>query len=109
MRPSDRTDTTWWAWATTPSCGCRSQKRALRSVTAYGPGPYGMAFSPDGRTVAVGAANEPLRLWDVRTGQNVATVDAARGTRTVAFHPGGSILAGATDAAVSLWTVTIRG
>jgi WD40 repeat protein len=79
-----------------------------------------LAFSPDGRTLAVGGQSGSPRLWDVPTGQVRADLNTSHiaGIRTgLAFSPDSKLLATAgDDATVRLWDVatgqeqrTLRG
>jgi WD40 repeat protein len=53
-----------------------------------------VAFSPDGGTLASGAGDGKVKLWDVRTGQEKATLGGSRSTIvSVAFRPDGKALA----------------
>ena len=61
-----------------------------------------LAFSPDGTTLVSTSERDPIKLWDVETGQNTASLDYVAGS--VAFSPDGTILAsGSTDYTVRLW------
>ena len=68
---------------------------------------FSVAFSPDGKTVASGAQDRTIRLWDVETGQNIATFTGHKDVVfSVAFSPDGKMLAsGAQDDTVKLWDV----
>jgi WD40 repeat protein/tetratricopeptide (TPR) repeat protein len=73
-----------------------------------------LAFSPDGRRVAVGGldvksgptkeASGGARLWDVATGKEVVTLEGKPGVDALAFHPDGKHLAGGCRGRpVTLW------
>ena len=67
-----------------------------------------LAFSPDGGTLAAGAGRV-VRLWDVASGENTATLEGHDGgIWSVAFSPDGSMLASSSGAMVNLWDVTAR-
>ena len=72
---------------------------------------WSMAFSPDGKLLATGALNGTLRLWDLETARQRAslgghTAQVAR----LAFSPDGSLLASSGyDGATIVWDVVTRG
>ena len=71
-----------------------------------------VVFSPDGTTLASGAFDSTIRLWDVATRTNTATLrhgTGVEGIRSVAFSPDGTTLASGADAeTVKLWDVATR-
>jgi WD40 repeat protein len=76
------------------------------------PGP--VAFSPDGSLLAVALINQPVRLWDVTSGQAVRTFEEQAdnapsmdgGAFNIAFSPDGTLLAaGGLHGTVRLWDV----
>ena len=66
-----------------------------------------LAFSPDGTTLASGANGGMVMLWDLATGQDIATLMTGAGwVRTVAFSRDGmTISAGLPDGRWELWDV----
>jgi WD40 repeat protein len=66
-----------------------------------------VALSPDGKTLASGARDHTLRLWNVAIGQEIVRLKGHRDFVTsIAFSPDGKLLAsGAADSAIRLWDV----
>jgi WD40 repeat protein len=69
-----------------------------------------VAFSPDGATVATGAGDGYVRLWDSRSGilQSMESDDAMRGVSAVAFSPDGrtiAVVGGIIGGDLLLWDV----
>ncbi len=69
--------------------------------------PPGVAFSPDGTILASGGHG--IKLWDVVTRTEIATLDMNFIFYSVSFSPDGAILAsggsGSSDGTVNLWDV----
>jgi WD40 repeat protein len=61
-----------------------------------------MSFSRDGRLLLTGAVDRTVRVWDVATGKNTATLDAGH---VAAFSPDGAVIAAGSHYTekVSLW------
>ena len=65
---------------------------------------FGLAFSPDGCTLAAGYYEESIKLWDLATGQELRTlVGHYNPVTAVAFSPDGMTLASAGGDTVILW------
>ena len=83
----------------------------LRTLTGHTFDVISIAFSPDGKTLASGSADE-LRLWDTNTGKHKIHAHADSpgtwgGVLSVAFSPDGSTLAsGSLDNTIRLWDTT---
>jgi WD40 repeat protein len=63
-----------------------------------------IGFSPDSKTLASGG-DDTLRLWDVATGKNTATLRSETGVYAVAFSPDGKTLATGGSRQAKLWDV----
>jgi WD40 repeat protein len=64
-----------------------------------------IAYSPDGRTLAIAGGDRSLRIWDLSTKQRVAMLkDGVGWVKSVAFSPDGAYLAfSGSDESVRLW------
>jgi hypothetical protein len=53
---------------------------------------WSIAFAPDGETLASASLDGTIRLWDVRTGRQVAQLDRSPEARAIAFTADGQLL-----------------
>ena len=69
-----------------------------------------VSFSPDGKLLASAGVDGTVRLWDVKTGAQVATLLGHFGTvYAVAFDPkGGTLVTSGQDSTIRLWSVAER-
>ncbi|WP_167504756.1 WD40 repeat domain-containing serine/threonine protein kinase [Streptomyces malaysiensis] len=74
-------------------------------------GVLSLAFSPDGKTLATGSYDGKVRLWDVKTGHQRATLGdslVASEVNHLAFSPDGKTLATPSEYGLLLWNVATR-
>jgi hypothetical protein len=69
-----------------------------------------VAFSPDGKTLAMASREGSVQLWDVATGKHLETLKGHSGAvSAVVFSPDGRTLAsGSHDHTVRLWNIETR-
>jgi hypothetical protein len=77
----------------------------LFTIAAHRDLVYGLAFSPDGRTLATCSYDRLVRLWNVADGKEIRTLkDHSDAVYAVAFSPDGKLLAtAAADRSVKVW------
>jgi RNA polymerase sigma factor (sigma-70 family) len=90
--------------------------REVRRLEARGPvgeqvPVFSLAVSPDGKLLTAGTGAKTVKLWDIATGKDLATVDTQGGTVwDVRFSPDGRMLFSVgDDKAIRLWNVTYDG
>ncbi len=68
---------------------------------------FSVVFSPDGKYLASGSRDTTVKLWNVESQKEVATLQGhSRSVRSVAFSPDGKYLAsGSYDKTIKLWSV----
>jgi WD40 repeat protein len=86
--------------------------KPTENITAHsGYGVTCVAVSPDGKSIATGAADGTIKLWDATTYKPFASLPGAHagGVKTVQFSPDSKVLAsGGSDKAAKLWDVTVE-
>ena len=79
--------------------------RSLNRHTAY---VSSVVFSPDGKILASGSGDYTIRLWNVKTGQQIGSslTGHTGGVDSVVFSPNGKMLAsGSYDGTIRLWNI----
>ena len=86
----------------------RERSSCLETIRGYEKRIWSVAFSPCGKTLAIGVQNQGVILWDVASRQVNRTLytESANQTWRLAFHPTGTLLAtGYENQMVKIWEV----
>jgi len=77
----------------------------LRTLTGHTTAVFGVAFSPDGQTLASGCYDKTIKLWNLATGKELRTLNGHTDyVDSVAFSPDGQTLAsGSADGTIKIW------
>lgn len=81
---------------------------AQKAVATFKGSVWGIAFSPNGRTLVTSGGNT-IRFWDIATRRELAALKQSDSTTQIVFSPDGRRLAiGTGSGAVKLWDATTR-
>ncbi|MEP0886166.1 WD40 repeat domain-containing serine/threonine-protein kinase, partial [Trichocoleus sp. ST-U3] len=81
-------------------------RKLIRSLIGHSWWVYSVAFSPDGETLASGAMDKTVKLWNVHTWQEKHTLKHPSLIKAVTFSPDGHTLASSCDNGdIKLWDV----
>jgi len=82
--------------------------RAEKVIAAHADVIHDLVFSPDSATLATGSYDRLIKLWEVASGKERATLkDHSDAVYALAFHKDGRLLASAAaDRAVKVWDVS---
>ena len=85
--------------------------KVVRPLKDHSDAVYGLAFSPDGKTLASCAADRTVKLWDWAAGRRTVTLsESTAELYAVAFTPDGShVLAAGVDRSIRMWRVEGHG
>jgi WD40 repeat protein len=98
----------WTALPPSLAGRCSGDYYLHKLTVTEGPGTSALAFPPDGRTLATGAVNGKVRLWDPRTGTARRTWVAQAGSvLSTVYSPEGTLMAtSGADGTAALWDAT---
>ena len=80
-------------------------KARLKPLIGHTKHIWSVCFSPDGKRLVSGSDDEIARLWDVESGEEIATLPLGkpRTLMDIAFSPCGNLIAGGLSGELRLW------
>jgi WD40 repeat protein len=97
------------AWLSLVTMSPVSAQQATKTLEGHTGAVRCVTYSPDGKTLAAASSDHRIKLWDVATDKEQATLKGHtewRGVIAVAFNPDGKTLAsGNQDGTIELWDV----
>ena len=81
------------------------RKARLKPLIGHTEHIWSVCFSPDGKRLGSGSADRIARLWDVESGEEIATLplDKPRTLMEITFSPCGNVIAGGMFGELRLW------
>lgn len=82
-------------------------RKRIQTISGHADCIYGVAFSPDGKSIATSSYDRLIKLWDVATGAEIRTFkDHIEAIYAIAFTPDGKhLISGAADRTIKFWDV----
>ena len=82
-----------------------SKFKCLETLKGHSYGVLSVAYSPDGKRIISGSADETIKIWDANTGECLKTLEGhSNGVISVAFSPDGTkIISGSADTTIKIW------
>ncbi|HLO85643.1 MAG TPA: ribosome assembly protein 4 [Nostocaceae cyanobacterium] len=80
----------------------------LNTLSGHSSSVYSVAFSPNGKQLASGSADNSIKIWDIATGQQLQTLSGHSSlVYSVAFSPDGKkLVSGSGDKRIKIWNTT---
>lgn len=96
------------AGGVSPIVGQEKKPDVRVTLEGHRGGVTAIAFGAKGTFVATGAGNGVVRVWDVKTGEQLAKLDDCKGLTItgLGFSPDGNLLAASAKGRVGAWTLT---
>ena len=84
-------------------------RRSSQPVKGLRPSISRVAFSPDGKRLAMAGGDEFVRVWDVEAEKELAALPCPARVAVVAYSPDGrSLLAGCRDGSARIWAAPVE-